>query len=372
MNGSNPFRAIIACGGTGGHLFPGLAVAEALRERGHEVLLFVSEKEIDALALKSHSEFRAEKLPSVGMPSMLISPAFIGFVRRCWDSYRQCRTIYRKYRPSVVLGMGGFTSTAPILAARLQGLPCFIHESNAIPGRANRMAAKFASNVLLGFEDCRTRFPGADCIVTGTPVRKNLGAPMDRVEAMRGFGLDSSKPTLLVTGGSQGASGINQILFRTAPLLAQSGIQIIHLTGKNDDRLAAANYQRDGIPHYVAPFHHRMEEAYSAADLVISRAGASSLSELSQFGLPSIVIPYPHATDDHQRANGEIYVRVGASVMVDEKEVVPEVFAATISNLLNDPTRRAAMASAAKMLTPESAARNVADVMERALRKGLK
>lgn len=372
MNESKPFRAIIACGGTGGHLFPGLAVAETLRERGHEVLLFVSEKEIDALALKSQTEFRAEKLPSVGMPSMLLSPAFIRFLRRCWDSYRQCRTIYRKYRPSVVLGMGGFTSTAPILAARLQGLPCFIHESNAIPGRANRMAAKFASRVLLGFEDCRSRFTGADCIVTGTPVRKNLGAAMDRAEAMKTFGLDASKPTLLVTGGSQGASGINQILFRTAPLLAQSDIQIIHLTGRNDDRLAAANYQRDRIPHYVAPFHHRMEEAYSVADLVISRAGASSLSELSQFGLPSILIPYPHATDDHQRANAEIYVRVGASLMTEEKEIVPEIFAATISNLLNEPTRRTAMASAAKMLTPESAAKNVADVMERAVRNGVK
>jgi UDP-N-acetylglucosamine--N-acetylmuramyl-(pentapeptide) pyrophosphoryl-undecaprenol N-acetylglucosamine transferase len=369
---SKPFRAIIACGGTGGHLFPGLAVAESLRERGHEVLLLVSEKEIDALALKSHSEFRAEKLPSVGMPSMILSPAFIGFLRRCWDSYRQCRSIYRKYRPSVVLGMGGFTSTAPIVAARLQGLPCFIHESNAIPGRANRLAARFASRVLLGFEDCRTHFSGADCVVTGTPVRKNLGQTMDRAEAMKTFGLDASKPTLLVTGGSQGASGINQILFRTAPLLGQSGIQIIHLTGKNDDRLAAANYQRDGIAHYVAPFHHRMEEAYSAADLVISRAGASSLSELSRFGLPSILIPYPHATDNHQKANGEIYVRAGASVMADERDILPEVFAATISNLFNDPTRRATMALAARRLTPGSAAENVADVMERAVREGIK
>jgi UDP-N-acetylglucosamine--N-acetylmuramyl-(pentapeptide) pyrophosphoryl-undecaprenol N-acetylglucosamine transferase len=210
---------------------------------------FSYRKEIDTLALKSHPQFRAEKLPSVGMLAMLLSPAFVGFIRRCWESYRQCRSIYRKYRPSVVLGMGGFTSTAPVLAARLQGLPCFIHESNAIPGRANRLAARFASRVLLGFEECRERFPGADCIVTGTPVRKNLGEPIDRDAALKVFGLDSSRPTLLVTGGSQGATGINQILFRTAPLLAQTGLQIIHLTGKNDDRLAAANYQRDEIPH---------------------------------------------------------------------------------------------------------------------------
>ena len=372
MTETKPFRAIIACGGTGGHLFPGLAVAESLHERGHEVLLFVSEKEIDTIALKDHPQFRAEKLPSVGMPAMLLSPAFVGFLGRCWDSYRQCCSIYRKYRPSVVLGMGGFTSTAPILAARMQGLPCFIHESNAIPGRANRLAAKFATRVLIGFEDCRKRFSGADCIVTGTPVRKNLGRPIERNEAMKTFGLDPSRRTLLVTGGSQGAGGINQILFRTAPLLAESGIQIIHLTGKNDDRLAAANYQRDEIPHYVAPFHHRMEEAYSVADVVISRAGASSLSELSQFGLPSILIPYPHATDDHQKANAEIHVRAGASLLAEEKDIVPEVFAASISNLLNDPARCAAMTVAARQLSPESAAKNVADVMERAVREGTK
>jgi hypothetical protein len=193
MSQPSPFRAIIACGGTGGHLFPGLAVAETLHDRGHEVLLFVSEKEIDATALRDHPEFRAEKLPSVGMPSNIVSPAFVGFIRRFWESYSQCKKIYRKFRPSVVLGMGGFTSTAPILAARMKGLPCFVHESNAIPGRANRLAAKFATSVLIGFEETRQRFPSAKCINTGTPVRRNLGSPLERAEAMKVFGLDPSR-----------------------------------------------------------------------------------------------------------------------------------------------------------------------------------
>ena len=367
-----PFKAIIACGGTGGHLFPGLAVAETLHTRGHEILLFVSEKEIDATALQAHPEFRSEKLPSVGMPSMVLSPAFVGFLRRFWESYRHCRSVYRKNRPSVVLGMGGFTSTAPILAARLAGLPCFIHESNAVPGRANKLAAKFATRVLLGFEDCRPFFSGSSCVVTGTPVRKNLGRPLPREEALKHFNLDPSRTTLLVTGGSQGASGINQLLFKSAPLLKAGNLQIIHLTGKNDDRLAAANYQRDQIPHYVAPFHHRMEEAYSAADLVVSRAGASSLSELAMFGMPSILIPYPYATDDHQRANAEIFVRSGAAELINEREIQPEVFASVVSKLLSDSQRRAMMSSAARGLSPESAAANVADVMERAVAEGMK
>ncbi len=364
MNKIAPFRAVIACGGTGGHLFPGLAVAETLRARGHDVLLFVSEKEIDATALNDHPEFRSEKLPSIGMPSMMVSPAFVRFLRRSWESLSLCRTSFRRFRPSIVLGMGGFTSTAPIIAARLRGTPTLVHESNAIPGRANRLAAKFATKVLLGFEEAEARLPGVSCVVTGTPVRKNLGAPMDKAKARESFRLRPDWKTLLVTGGSQGAAGINQLLFKAAPLLANHELQIIHLTGEQDDRLAAANYQRDGIPHYVSPFHHRMEEAYSAADVVVSRAGASSLSEISQFGLPSILIPYPHATDDHQTANAEIYVRGGAAELLVEKDTGAETFSALILNLLSDDARRERMSVASHRIPPSAAASNVADIME--------
>lgn len=370
--GENPFRAVIACGGTGGHLFPGLAVAEVLHARGCEVILFVSEKEIDSTALNAHPQFRAEKLPSVGMPRNPFSPAFIGFLRRCLESQRHSLRVFRKFRPHAVLGMGGFTSTPPIIAARLRGIPSFIHESNAIPGRANKLAARFASRVLLGFEDSRTAFGGVECIVTGTPVRKNLGQPLDRESALRAFGLSTDRQTILITGGSQGASGINQLIFKSVPLLDHSRLQIIHLTGKNDDRLASANYQREEIPYFVAPFHHRMEEAYSAADLVVSRSGASSLSEVSRFGLPSILIPYPFATDDHQSANAAIFTRAGAAESLNERETTPENFAKLVESLLRDSTRRSAMSAAAKKLDPGTAAENVADVMQRAARKGIK
>lgn len=372
MSSIPPFRAVIACGGTGGHLFPGLAVAQTLRDRGHEVLLFVSEKEIDATALKAHPEFRAEKLPSIGMPSMLLSPAIVRFVRRSWESLSLCRASYRRFRPSVVLGMGGFTSTAPILAARMAGLPCFIHESNAVPGRANRLGARFATKVLVGFEQTAARFPDRDCVVTGTPVRKNLGAPLPREEACAAFRLDPSKKILLVTGGSQGAAGINQLLFKVAPLLAGKDVQIIHFTGDREDRLAAANYLREAIPHYVAAFHHRMEEAYSAADVIVSRAGASSLSEISQFAMPSILIPYPHATDDHQTENARIYVDAGAAELLGEKDTSPEALSALILNLLGDDSRRARMATAARRIPPSSAAACVADVLEKAVKEAVK
>lgn len=363
---SKPFRVVIACGGTGGHLFPGLAVAETLKERGHDILLIVSEKSIDSVALEAHPDFRYEKLPSIGMPSVL-SPAFVRFLRRSWESLGYCRNIYRKFRPAAVLGMGGFTSTAPLLAGRIHGLPTFIHESNAIPGRANKMAARFVTEVLLGFGACATYFPGKKCVVTGTPVRRDLGSPLDRTSALEAFKLDPNRRTLLVMGGSQGASGLNQVLFKCAPLLREQSIQIIHLTGERDDRLAAANYQREDIPHYVAPFHHKMEEVYSAADLVISRAGAASLSELSHFGLPSILVPYPYATDDHQTFNAKVFTDAGAAELQPESRIAPDSFATLITNLLVNDSRREQMAAAARNILPRNSSANVADEVERAV-----
>jgi len=361
-NPSQPFRAVIACGGTGGHLFPGLAVAEELKSRGCEVLLIVSEKSVDSLALEGYEHFRHERLPSVAMPSPL-SPAFIRFLHRTWQSYNECRSLYRRFQPSVVLGMGGFASTAPLLAGRRLKLPTLIHESNAIPGRANLFAARFATRVLLGFAACEKLFPGRDCAVTGTPVRTSLATRIPREEALKRLGLRDDRLTLLVMGGSQGATGINEALFRSAAMLRDK--QIIHLTGEKDDRLAIANYQREAIPHYVAPFHHDMQTLYSAADLVVARSGAASLSELSQFALPSILIPYPFAADDHQTDNAKIFVEAGAAVIQRQSDIQPETFAALIGNILDHPDRRAKMSDAAEKVLPRNAAVLVADEVVR-------
>ncbi|MGZ5006055.1 MAG: UDP-N-acetylglucosamine--N-acetylmuramyl-(pentapeptide) pyrophosphoryl-undecaprenol N-acetylglucosamine transferase, partial [Chthoniobacterales bacterium] len=166
-------NAVIACGGTGGHLFPGLAVAEVLRARGHEVMLFISEKEIDSLATSTRAEFRFEKLPTVGLPSPF-SPAIVRFLQRFNESLSVCRRLYRTFKPHIVLGMGGFTSTAPVLAGRLRGIPTLIHESNAIPGKANRLTARMVRAVLLGFKECAQFFPKVRTEVTGTPIRSEL------------------------------------------------------------------------------------------------------------------------------------------------------------------------------------------------------
>ncbi|MBX6325318.1 MAG: undecaprenyldiphospho-muramoylpentapeptide beta-N-acetylglucosaminyltransferase [Chthoniobacterales bacterium] len=356
-------NAVIACGGTGGHLFPGIAVAEVLRGRGHEVMLLISEKEIDALALSGRTDFRVEKLPSVGLPSAF-SPAFFGFTRRFCESLSLCRTLYRKFKPQVVLGMGGFTSTAPVLAGRMRGIATFIHESNAVPGKANRLTARLVNAVMLGFKECAAFFPKARVEVTGTPVRHEL-VRLERALARRGLGLREDLPTLLVMGGSQGASGINRALIKALPFLQGFPLQVIHLSGARDERLVADNYRRENLPAYVAAFHHRMEEVYSAADLVVARAGAASLAEFAAFSLPGILIPYPYASDDHQTRNAEIYARAQAAILLKESELTGELLAKRIRELIQNPEQIRQMSKNSAQLAPRDAAGRVANTMEK-------
>ena len=356
-------NAVIACGGTGGHLFPGIAVAEVLRDRGHEVMLLVSEKEIDALALSGRTNFRFEKLPTVGLPSPF-SPAILGFIRRFYQSFSLCRSIYRKFKPQVVLGMGGFTSTAPVLAGRMRGVSTFIHESNAIPGKANRLTARMVRAVMLGFKECAPFFPKARTEVTGTPIRTEL-KPLDREVARQRLGLRADLPTLLVMGGSQGASGINQAVIKSLPFLHGVPLQVIHLSGARDERLVADNYGREKIPAYISAFHHRMEEVYSAADLLVARAGAASLAEFAAFSLPSILIPFPYAADDHQTRNAEIYARAQAAILVKESEISGELLARKIRELIQSPERIRNMSVNSLQLAPKNAAGLMVTTMEK-------
>ena len=356
-------NAVIACGGTGGHLFPGIAVAEVLRDRGHEVMLLVSEKEIDALALSGRTNFRFEKLPTVGLPSPF-SPAILGFIRRFYESFSLCRSIYRKFKPQVVLGMGGFTSTAPVLAGRMRGVSTFIHESNAIPGKANRLTARMVRAVMLGFKECAPFFPKARTEVTGTPIRTEL-KPLDLQVARQRLGLRADLPTLLVMGGSQGASGINQAIIKSLPFLHGVPLQVIHLSGARDERLVADNYGREKIPAYISAFHHRMEEVYSAADLLVARAGAASLAEFAAFSLPSILIPFPYAADDHQTRNAEIYARAQAAILVKESEISGELLARKIRELIESPERIRNMSVNSLQLAPKNAAGLMVTTMEK-------
>src|SRR6266404_3581837 len=326
-------NAVIACGGTGGHLFPGIAVAEVLQNRGHEVMLLVSEKDIDALALSGRTNFKVEKLPTVGLPSSF-SPAFFGFTRRFVESLSLCRAMYRKFNP------------------------------HAVPGKANRWTARVVNAVMLGFQECAPFFPKTRTEVTGTPVRTEL-VRLDRADSRRKLGLQEDLPTLLVMGGSQGASGINQALIKALPFLQGVPLQVIHLSGARDERLVGDNYRRENVPAYIGAFHHQMEEVYSAADLVVARAGAASLAEFAGFSLPGILIPFPYAADDHQTRNAEIYARADAAILLKQSDLSGELLARNIRELMENPQRLQQMAANCARLAPNDAAGRVANTMEK-------
>ena len=343
---------VIAAGGTGGHLFPGLAVGEVLLARGHRVMLIISEKEIDALATQGRGEFRIERVPGVGLHSK--SPlALLKFALKFRAGLNQVKALYRDFAPHAVLGMGGFTSTGPILAGRARKIPTFVHESNAISGKSNRLNARLVTRVLIGFEECARTFPAGKCDVTGTPIRTSLAERIEKTQALAAFGLTPGRPTLLVMGGSQGAHGINQALINALP----------QFTGKQDEQLMRESYAQAGIPAFTAAFCHQMQEAYSAADFVISRSGAASLTELSHFALPGILIPYPFAAEDHQTFNAKIFERTGAATLLQERETTGENLAKKLLWFLDDPTRLAEAAARSAQRAPHAAAERVADTI---------
>src|SRR5258708_37005262 len=259
----------IACGGSGGHLFTGLAIAELLRGRGHEVLLLISEKQIDAIAVRDRTDFEIKKIASIGMPSIW-SPQIFPFAVKFISGFLTCWNLFQSWRPSAILGMGGFTSTAPILAGRLLKTPTFIHESNAIPGKANRFNPKLAETVLLGFAECRQYFPAKPVQVTGTPIRTSLRGAVDRETATRNLRLKSGLQTVAVFGGSQGAHGINEALVAAFHHFPMKPGQFVHLTGREHNRFVYVRGHKDGIPSFVAAFHYQMEDVYGAPDLIVA------------------------------------------------------------------------------------------------------
>ena len=261
--------------------------------------------------------------------------------------------------------MGGFTSTAPILAGRLAGLPAFIHESNAIPGKANLLNARLSDKVLIGFAECGRHFPKSALEVTGTPIRSSLRAPVNRKDALRNLGLDENRKTVLVVGGSQGAHGINEAVVNALPRFHGSPVQFIHLTGREDENSVSQCYRVAGIRAFVSAFYHRMEEAYTVANVAIARSGAATLTELSYFNLPAILIPYPFASENHQLLNAEIFAKNSVAEVLEESRVKGDALGSLIDQFLKDEVEVNASRDRPRTLAPETAANRIAEILER-------
>jgi UDP-N-acetylglucosamine--N-acetylmuramyl-(pentapeptide) pyrophosphoryl-undecaprenol N-acetylglucosamine transferase len=362
---SNPLNILIACGGTGGHLFPGIAVAEVLRARGHEVLLLISEKKVDAEASAKYPHLRFGTLPAVAKPPTL-SPRMLPFLWKTWRSINRCKAILRDFRADAVLGMGGFTSLPPVYAGHRLGLKTFVHDSNARPGRANVLTSRFCTQVFLGLDMAKAFFPHRETVTTGTPVRPEIMSLPSREDAAKVFGLDPQKTTILITGGSQGARRLNELSAEAAKQLPPD-TQVLHIAGALDfERVSQITRGREN--HKVLGFCDQMPAAYALADLVIARSGASSLNEIAMCGLPSILVPYPFAADDHQTRNAEVFATAGAAELIQERDLDAEKLASLATSILRDLPTRQRMAKAARALAIPDAAGLVCAAIEATLR----
>ena len=361
-----PLSVLLAGGGTAGHTSPLLATADALRERDPDVVL---------TCLGTERGIETRVIPQAGLPLELIPPVplprrpsfdLARVPGRLRGAVRTAGDVLDRIRPDVVVGFGGYVALPAYFAARRRKLPIVIHEGNAVPGLANKVGVRFTRHVATSFPG--TPLPHAIC--TGLPIRR-LISTMDRDkqrdEGRAEFGLDPDRPTLLVTGGSQGARRLNHAVAGAARDLADAGIQVLHHAGRVEE---AAVTPRPGDPAYlVVPYIERMDLAYAAADLVVCRAGANTVTEVACAGLPAVFCPLPIGNGEQAR-NARPVVDAGGALLVDDDAMGPEWVVRAVPELLADPARLASMSRAAMDLLPRDADVRLARMIEDAARSG--
>jgi UDP-N-acetylglucosamine--N-acetylmuramyl-(pentapeptide) pyrophosphoryl-undecaprenol N-acetylglucosamine transferase len=341
-------------------LFPGLAVAECLTAGGDDAVLFVgSSYGIEARVIPQ-TRFGFRELPVRGLRGRGWRGA-LGLIGQVPAAIIRAWRILGEFGADMVLGLGGYASFPVVIAASMRRIPSVLLEQNARPGLANRVLSRFAARVCATFPESADAFPHGKVVVTGNPVRV-LGRPSARKET--GF-------TLLVFGGSQGAHRINEAMMAAAPALKESipNLHILHQTGATDAEAVRARYAEIGVSAEVEAFIDDMASAYARADLVLCRAGATTVAELALLGKPAILVPYPFAADDHQRANASVVEARGAGIMILDRDLTGERLAATIAGLARGHKRLESMAEAAKHLAVPDAAERVVEVCRKVVRE---
>jgi UDP-N-acetylglucosamine--N-acetylmuramyl-(pentapeptide) pyrophosphoryl-undecaprenol N-acetylglucosamine transferase len=351
------YSFVITGGGTGGHVFPALAVARVLRDRGHR-LLFIGTREGMESRLVPESGFEIEfirigGLNRVGLRKQVQTAAQLPV------SIGAARQLLKRFHPAAVFSMGGYVAGPVMIASVLSRIPLIVMEPNAVPGLANRKLARRVYRALLGFESTKSWFPPSRCEVTGLPVRPEFFA----VEPKR-----SGTFTVLITGGSRGARTLNRAsreswsLFRNGSV----SVRIIHQTGAAEHAALAEEFANTGLDGEVVPFIANMAEAFGQADLAIARAGAGSVNEIAAAGMPSILVPLPFAADDHQRRNAENFVEAGAARMVLDGEMTGERLFHQVECLRLNSTELSLMRDRVRRFARPGAAERAAEVLEEA------
>ena len=350
-------KAIVACGGTGGHAFPGLAVAEELRRRGHDVTVWCSGRDIESSVMKGWTGATfatgAKQLRARNALSVLAS-------------IMRCRRAMKKAKPDVLLAMGSYSSLPPVLAARSRGVPIVLHEANTVPGKAVDFLSRFASAVATSFETTAKHLSRSRTVLTGLPVRGDIasGKRFDFIPA--------DAFTVFVTGGSQGAHAVNELMREAIVMLKRELerrgekrlLYVIHQTGAKDEAATREAYAAAGLPSRVKAFEDRMADAFASADVVVARAGASTCFELAACGKPALLIPLPTALRDHQHYNAEAFAAHGAADEGFQAELQPRPVCRYLLQKFDHPEQLAAMRERMRALAAPDAAAKVADLVE--------
>ena len=349
-------RVMLATGGTGGHIFPALAVAAELKAQhpGVEVLFVGGEGLEGKLARQAGLEFVG--LPVRGVLGRGVKG--LAALGRMGVSLAQAVNVVRRFKPQVAAGFGGYASVCPVMAAWILRVPTAIHEQNSVPGATNRLLGRLAKRIMVTYPAPVNAFAPGKVLFTGNPVRPEIAALFAEKPSHEG------KRNILVLGGSQGARAVNRIVAEAWPGLAQTGAALWHQTGEADFDATRALYGEQTNVR-VAPFITDMAEAYSWADLVVARSGASTLAEITCAGLPCVLIPFPFATHDHQTVNAASLAGGHAAVVLPEKDLNAQLLTETVSALLADPVKLADMGRAARTLAKPHAARMIAEELTR-------
>ncbi|MDD2804262.1 MAG: undecaprenyldiphospho-muramoylpentapeptide beta-N-acetylglucosaminyltransferase [Elusimicrobiales bacterium] len=362
-------RALIASGGTGGHFYPGFALAQELRARGWQPLFLVKKQDLARPALEE-ADFPYAELDMVSLPRSLNPLRHAAFLLKFIKSVALAGRIISDFRPAAVIGTGSYVAFPAVLAARLAGVPVYIHESNARFGLGNSLAARFCRRAALGLPVTKNPFEKRS-VLTGTPIREAFRELPSREAARRALGLEARQFTLLVFGGSQGARRLNAAFVAAAKTL-KGDLQAVHIAGAGNFDAVKAAYAAAGLDAVrglqVFAYREDMPALFAAADLVLARSGASTVAELAQLKKPAILVPLPSSAGDHQRHNALALADHGAALCLEEGPDFDNRLAAAIRNFIGDPARAAAMAAAygATGIPPAlGAAAALADLVEK-------
>ena len=352
-----PARIVIAGGGTGGHLYPGIAVArELLRRHPDARITFAGTARGIESRVVPLEGFELDLLRSAGLKGTSGAALLRAVLLLPLGGFDAWRILSRR-SPDLVIGVGGYSSGPVMLAAAVRGIPTLLLEQNAVPGLTNRLLARVVSAAAVTFDSTADYF-GRRAFVAGNPVRPEFVSenPAPGVRA-------AGPPRLLIFGGSQGSHAINLAMVEAAPQLAAhpGGMAITHQTGERDLELVKEGYSRAGVQARVEPFLFAMEREIASADLVVCRAGATTIAELTAAGRPALLVPLPSAADDHQRKNAEVLAAAGAAEIVEQKHLTGALISERIATLIGDPARLAAMSAAARTMSRPNAARIIAD-----------